>query len=168
MNGGARQATGLLILYPVNQSNQLVVFTLDEQHYALHLASVERVARRVELTPLPKAPEIVLGVINVQGRIIPVVNLRKRFGLAERELHLSEHIILAHTLKRAVALVVDAVKGVMECSEQEVIAAEEILPGLDYLESVTKLEGGLILIHDLGTFLSFEEEKELDAALNQL
>ena len=166
MNGGARQATGLL--YPVNQSNQLVVFTLDEQRYALHLASVERVARRVELTPLPKAPAIVLGVINVQGRIIPVVNLRKRFGLVERGIRLSEHIILAHTLKRAVALVVDAVHGIIERSQQEVIAAEEILPGLDYLEGVTKLEGGLILIHDLGTFLSFEEEKELDAALNQL
>lgn len=166
MNGGARQATGLL--YPVNQSNQLVVFTLDEQRYALHLASVERVARRVELTPLPKAPAIVLGVINVQGRIIPVVNLRKRFGLVERGIRLSEHIILAHTLKRAVALVVDAVHGIIERSQQEVIAAEEILSGLDYLEGVTKLEGGLILIHDLGTFLSFEEEKELDAALNQL
>jgi purine-binding chemotaxis protein CheW len=152
----------------VNPLSPLVVFTLDEQHYALHLAAVERAIRMVEITPLPKAPEIVLGVINVQGRIIPVVNLRKRFGLAERELHLSEHIILAHTLKRAVALVVDAVKGVMECSEQEVIAAEEILPGLDYLEAVTKLNEGLILIHALDTFLSLEEEKELDAALKQI
>ncbi len=97
-----------------------------------------------------------------------LMSRRFRFGLAERELHLSEHIILAHTLKRAVALVVDAVHGIIERSQQEVIAAEEILPGLDYLAGVTKLEGGLILIHDLGTFLSFEEEKELDAALNQL
>jgi purine-binding chemotaxis protein CheW len=152
----------------VNPLSPLVVFTLDEQHYALHLAAVERAIRMVEITPLPKAPEIVLGVINVQGRIIPVVNLRRRFGLAERELHLSEHIILAHTLKRAVALVVDAVKGVMECSEQEVIAAEEILPGLDYLEAVTKLNEGLILIHALDTFLSLEGEKELDAALKQI
>jgi purine-binding chemotaxis protein CheW len=127
----------------VNPLSPLVVFTLDEQHYALRLASVERVARRVELTPLPKALEIVLGVINVQGRTIPVVNLRKRFGLAERELHLSEHIILAHTLKRAVVLVVDAVHGIIERSQQEVIAAEEILPGLDYLEAVTKLKEGL-------------------------
>ena len=168
MNGGARQATGLLILYPVNQSNQLVVFTLDEQHYALHLASVERVARRVELTPLPKAPAIVLGVINVQGRIIPVVNLRKRFGLVERGIRLSEHIILAHTLKRAVALVVDTVNGIIERSDHEVIAAQRILPGLEYVEGVIKLDEGLILIHDLGTFLSLEEEKMLDAAMNQI
>jgi purine-binding chemotaxis protein CheW len=168
VSGGARQATGLLILYPVNQSNQLVVFTLDEQRYALHLATVERVVRMVEITPLPKAPEIVPGAINVQGRIVPVVNFRRRFGLAEGEIRLSDHIILAHTLKRVVALVVDTVNGIIERSDHEVIAAEEILPGLDYLEGVTKLEGGLILIHDLDTFLSFEEEKELDAALNQL
>jgi purine-binding chemotaxis protein CheW len=152
----------------MNQSNRLVVFTLDEQRYALHLATVERGVRMVEITPLPKAPEIVPGVINVQGRIVPVINLRRRFGLAEGEIRLSDHIILAHILKRVVAMVVDAVHGIIERSQQEVIAAEEILPGLDYLEGVTKLEGDLILIHDLGTFLSFEEEKELDAALNQL
>jgi purine-binding chemotaxis protein CheW len=152
----------------MNQSNRLVVFTLDEQRYALHLATVERVVRMVEITPLPKAPEIVPGVINVQGRIVPVVNLRRRFGLAERELHLSEHIILAHTLKRVVALVVDTVNGIIERSDHEVIAAQRILPGLEYVEGVTKLDEGLILIHDLGTFLSLEEEKMLDAAMNQI
>jgi purine-binding chemotaxis protein CheW len=168
VNGGARQATGLLILYPVNQSNQLVVFTLDEQRYALHLVTVERVVRMVEITPLPKAPEIVPGVINVQGRIVPVVNLRRRFGLAEGEIRLSDHIILAHTLKRVVALVVDTVNGIIERSDHEVIAAQRILPGLEYVEGVTKLDEGLILIHDLGTCLSLEEGKMLDAAMNQI
>jgi purine-binding chemotaxis protein CheW len=57
------------------QTQKLVVFTLDEQHYALHLVAVERAVRMVEIALLPKAPKIVLGVINVQGRIIPVVNL---------------------------------------------------------------------------------------------
>jgi purine-binding chemotaxis protein CheW len=150
------------------QLYRLVVFTLDEQHYALHLAAVKRAVRMVEITLLPKAPEIVLGVINVRGRVVPVVNLRKRFGLAERGIRLSDHILLAHTLKRAVALVVDAVHGVVERSQQELILTKEILPGLDYLEGVTQLEEGLILIHDLGTFLSIKEEKELDTALNQL
>jgi purine-binding chemotaxis protein CheW len=71
----------------VDKLNQLVVFAFDEQRYALHLSAVERIVRMVEITPLPKAPEIVLGVVNVQGRIVPIVNIRKRFstGLKSHE-----------------------------------------------------------------------------------
>jgi purine-binding chemotaxis protein CheW len=62
-----------------------------------------------------------------------LMSRRFRFGLAERELHLSEHIILAHTLKRVVALVVDTVNGIIERSDHQVIAAQRILPGLEYV-----------------------------------
>jgi chemotaxis signal transduction protein len=65
----------------MNKSIPLVVFTLDEQRYALHLDAVKRIVRAVEVTPLPKAPQIVLGVVNVQGKVIPVMNLRSRFSL---------------------------------------------------------------------------------------
>jgi len=82
-------------------SNQLVVFTLDAQHYALPLTRVQRVVRMVELTPLPKAPEIVLGVIDLQGNIIPVMSMRRRFGLAEPETSLSDQLIVADTLRGA-------------------------------------------------------------------
>ncbi len=106
----------------MDKLNQLVVLTLDEQRYALHLSAVERIVRVVEVTPLPKAPEIVLGVVNVQGQIIPVINIRKRFCLPEREMNLSDQLIIAHTSRRTVALAADAVSGVVERSEQEVIA----------------------------------------------
>ena len=59
--------------------DQIVVFALDEPRYALPLSAVERVVRAVEITPLPKAPEIVLGVINMQGQVVPAVDIRKRF-----------------------------------------------------------------------------------------
>src|SRR3712207_6774571 len=98
----------------MNNSRRYVVFTLDEHGYALPLSFVERIVRAVEVTPLPKAPEIVLGVINVQGRVIPVVNIRKRFRLPEREIELSDQFIIARTAKRTIALVVDAVGGVAE------------------------------------------------------
>jgi hypothetical protein len=79
----------------------IVVFNLDEQQYALHLAAVERIVRVAEITPVPKAPAIVLGVINVQGQVIPVINIRKRFRLPDREMSLSDHLIIARTAKRA-------------------------------------------------------------------
>jgi len=145
--------------------NQLVVFSLDEQRYALLLSNVERIVRVVEITSLPKAPEIVLGVINVRGEIIPVVNIRKRFRLPEREITLSDHLIIAKTSRRAVALLADRVGQVLEVLENKIISAKKILPAMDYVEGVVKLEDGLILIHDLEKFLSLEEEKALERAL---
>ena len=151
----------------MNSPSHLLVFSLDEQRYALHLPVVDRVVQIVEVTPVPRAPEIVLGVVNVRGRITCVLNIRKRFRLPERETSLSNQLILAHTSKRSVALVVDNVSGLVEHSPQEVIAAEKIVPRMEYVEGAVKLEGGVILIHDLDRFLSLEEERVLDDALKK-
>jgi len=153
--------------------SQCVVFTLDERFYGVRLSVVMRVLRAVEIIPLPKAPPIVIGVINLGGRIIPVVNIRRRFHLPERELEPSDQFIVAMASKhdahegggRILALAVDAVVGVRDLSAQDTTAAETILPGLEYLEGVAKTDQGLVLIHDLETFLSLEEEKALGAIL---
>ena len=145
---------------------QLVVFALEDQRYALHLSTVERIVRAVEMTPLPKAPEIVIGVINVQGRIIPVFNIRRRFHLPEREIELSDQLIIANTARRTVALVVDTVDGVIGRLSEEVTPADQVLPRIEYVEGIVKLENGLVLIHDLDKFLSIDEGTKLDEALN--
>lgn len=145
--------------------DQLIVFFLDGQRYALSLATVEKVVRAVEVTRLPNAPDIVLGIINVQGRVIPLVNIRRRFRLPEREMALTDQIVIAHTARRPVALVVDAVTGVLEYPEREAVAARGILPDIEYVEGVVKLKDGLILIHNLDRFLSLDEETSLDRAL---
>lgn len=121
--------------------------------------------RIVDVTPLPHAPDGVLGVVNVQGRVIPVINVRRRFDLPEREINLTDQMVIAHTARRPVALVVDAVIGVLEYSEQEVVGPQDVLPDLRYVEGVVKLDGELILIHDLDKFLSLEEETALDRAM---
>ncbi len=149
----------------MEQLNQYVVFTLDEQRYALHLSAVERIIRVVEMTSLPKAPDIVLGIVNVEGQIIPVVNIRKRFRLPERELNLSDVLIIAQIPRRTVALVADDASGVIEGSGQDITEAKEILPRMEYVKGVVKLKDGLILINDLESFLSLEEEKALDDAM---
>jgi purine-binding chemotaxis protein CheW len=152
----------------MSKSNQLVVFTLAEQFYALHLSAVQRTIRVLEVTPLPEAPEILLGIVNFQGEIIPVLNIRKRFRLSEQETNLSDQLIIARTSKRHVALIVDAVSGVIERSDQEVVAAERIFPDMKYIEGVVKLEDGLILILDLDKFLSIDEEKAISDQLSGL
>lgn len=144
-----------------------VVFTLDELRYAVYLSSVERIVGMVEITPFPKAPEIVIGVINLQGRIIPVINIRKRFGLPDKETDLNDQLIIGRTSKRTVAMAADAVTGIIGCPDDKVVKAEHILPGAGYIDGVVKLEDGMVLIHDLEKFLSLEEEERLDKALNK-
>jgi purine-binding chemotaxis protein CheW len=150
------------------QIHQLIVFTMDGQRYAVLLSVVDRVVRMVEITPVPQIPEIVLGVINAQGRIIPVVDIRKRFCLPARAPHLSDQLLIARTSKRTVALVVDAVSEVMTLSSKEVVLGETILAHLDCVTGVLKRPDGLILIHDLDRFLSLEEEQGLHDAIDSM
>ena len=152
----------------MNRLIRLVHFNLDDQKYALFLSAIIRIIRVVEITGLPKAPEIVLGVINMHGRIIPVFNIRRRFRLPQREMQLGDQLIIASTSKRTVALLVDSVNDVIEIPEEKIIAGEKILPGLEYVEGVVKTEDGMILIHDLEQFLSLQEEKVLHEALEEL
>lgn len=147
--------------------SRLVVFRLDAQRYALSLAVVERSVRAVEVTGLPNAPAIVLGVINVEGCVLPVLNLRRRFGLPEREISLSDQFLIARTTRRTVVLVVDETQGVIEHPKAEIIGPAQIVPGLGQIQGVVKLPDGLVLIHDLELFLSLEEVNALDAAMAQ-
>jgi len=124
-------------------TNHLLVLTLDEQRYALPLSAVERVVRAVAVTPLPQAPEIVLGVVNVHGQLVPVVNLRKWFHLPQRDIELSDRFIIARTRRQPVIVIADAVAGVQESDTQD----------------------DVILIHDLETCFSLDEEQALQAAL---
>lgn len=143
----------------------LVVFSVDGQRYALGLACVQRSLRVVAITPLPHAPPIVLGIVDLGGVVVPVIDTRKRFGRAPRELRLSDHLVVATTGKRWVALLVDETNGVIQALPESVAPAVEILPGVDLIDGAVKLPDGLVLIHDLGRLLALEEELELDRAL---
>jgi purine-binding chemotaxis protein CheW len=151
----------------MDHEGRFIVFLLAGQRYALPLAAVDKVVRAVEYTVLPKAPDIVLGIINVQGRVIPLVNIRRRFRLPEREVALTDQIVIAHTARRPVALLMDGVSGMLENPEQEIVPARDILPDTDYIDGVVKLKDGLVLIHNLDRFLSMEEATALDQALEE-
>lgn len=152
----------------MSRLRQLVGFSLDNHNYALNLAAVDRIVHVVELAPLPKAPEIILGIINFSGRIIAVADIRRRFRLADKEMGLYDFLVIAKTAKREIAFIADMVTGVIECPEEEVTTADRIVPGLEYLEGVLKLKDGLIFIHDLERFLSLDEENSLDEAMKAL
>jgi len=151
----------------MNKLNKLVVFSLDKQLFALHLSAVERIVRIVGITPLPKAPEYIMGIINFQGKFIPVANVRKLFNLPDRDIELNDQLIIANTSLRTIALWVDSVSDVVERAEEEIFKAKKIFLGVDYVEGVFKFEDGMVLLNDLDKFLTLKEITLLKAALKK-
>lgn len=149
----------------MNSFCQLLVFTIDCRRFALQLKDVVRAVRMVEIAPLPKAPEIVLGAITVQGTIVPVLDMRRRLGLAPRTPELDDHLLIARTSRRTVALIADTVDSLIELAHESIVAPASIVPSMEYVTGVTRLDDGLVFIHDLDSFLSLEEEQTLEASL---
>lgn len=146
---------------------RLVVFGIEGRRYALGLGEVERVLPMVAVSPLPKAPTVALGVINLHGQVVPVLNIRSRFGLPPRHYGLSGHLLVARTHRRILALPVDEVFGVKEVDGWTVTPPGAILPGLGYVVGIVTLSDGLLFIHDLDAFLSLDEEQQLSGALEE-
>ena len=147
--------------------NQIVVFILDDLKYALPLSTVLRVIHVVEMRPLPNAPEIIAGIINVKGEIIPVVDLRKRFKLESREAIAEDNLILTDTGKRHIALWVDSVSGIKEIANEQYVDTKAYIPYSQYIKGVAKIEDEIILIYDLEQCLNLKEEIELTEALDK-
>jgi purine-binding chemotaxis protein CheW len=157
---------GASVPHTLDQNAQWVVFSLDAGRYALPLHSVDRIVWAVHVTALPQAPAVVLGAIDVAGRILPVFNVRQRFGLLQRNIDPADQFLIARTTERTVVLAVDAVIGVFENQSGATIDAGSILPGLAHVRGAIQIADGLVLIHDLEAFLSTEETRALDAAMN--
>lgn len=144
---------------------QLVVWALDAQRYALPLAAVDRVLRAVAVTPLPDAPDIISGIVNVHGEVIPVADLRKRLRLRPRDVALTDLLVLATSATRKVAFFADAVSGMADYPETDIIDAADIVPDMGCIAGVVRLSDGMILIQDLDRFLSLDEARALDRAM---
>ncbi len=144
---------------------EILIFELAEQRYAVALRSVREVVRAVANTPLPRGPAVIHGIINVRGTLVPVFDLRARFGLPPKALEPSDHLIIAWARSRLVALRVDRADWMMDLAPDELQDAATIVPQAEYVDGVAKLPDGLVLIHDLDTFLSDAESEALDEAM---
>lgn len=142
-----------------------VFFKLDGKTYALHLDNVDTILRAVEITPLPKAPDIVLGIINMHGEIIPIVDVRKRFSLRPKKISLTDQIIVVKTSRRKIGIFADSTEGYREIPSEQVINNKKIWKEIEYLDGVIKISDDLVLINNLEKFLLIEEEEQLNKAM---
>lgn len=143
----------------------VLVFEVGGLRYALPASDVRELARAVTIVPLPKAPAIVEGIINVRGRVVPVLDIRARFRLPRRALSHTDHFILAQTDERMVALRADRAVDLTQVDAEDIEEPHALVPGAEYVSGVAKLPDGLVLIHDLRTFLLEAEAAALDAAV---
>ena len=146
---------------------RVIIFRIDDQSYAIPLSDVDRIIRAVEITPLPKAPETVSGVVDYHGKLVPVLSIRKRLNLTQRDISPNDRFILAKTGKRLVLLIADEVDGLTEINADRIIPAKNIVKG-PAIEGIIRGDDGIIYIYDLNTFFTLGEEEMLETAIHRM
>ena len=144
----------------VGEMLQLVTFNLGSEEFALDILLVQEINRRVEITKVPKTPEFVEGVINLRGKIVPVLDLRKRFGLVGHEFTAQSRIIVVNIDNRVLGLLVDSVSEVLQIPAHTIEPPPPLVAGIDaaYIKGIGKLEDRLLILLDLGKVLSANEK----------
>jgi purine-binding chemotaxis protein CheW len=143
---------------------QLVVFILDQEEFACKITDVREVLKMMKITPLPRCLDFVEGVINLRGEVIPVIDLRKRFGLAEAGRTESSRIIIAEVASSLVGLIVDSVSEVIRIPDKQIQETPDRVAGTrtHLILGVGKIEDRLLIILNLEKILTSEEQIALD------
>jgi len=143
--------------------NQIVVFELGSEQYGVGIAAVESIIKLQAITKMPHAPQFVEGVTNLRGKVLPVVDLRRRFGMETREADKNSRIIVINVNGKEVGMVVDGVSEVLTVSGQSVEPAPAITTTIDsaFITGIAKLDKRLVILLDLDRVLSVEEQASL-------
>ena len=148
---------------------QLVMFDLAHEAYGVDIGTVREIIRMQDVTSVPHRPDYVSGVINLRGRITPVVDLRKRFNLPETEISRESRIVVVDIDGQDIGMIVDAVTEVLRISADQIEPPSNMIAagGSDYIVGIAKLESQLVLLLDLERVLTSaqtESSPELLAA----
>ena len=140
---------------------QCVVFELETESYGVDITAIESIIKMQEITKLPHAPAFMEGITNLRGAIVPVLDLRKRFGMDRREPTRDTRIVIANMRGTKVGLIVDAVSQVIRIPEDAIEPPPQMSVTVNsaFIKSVAKLENELIILLDLDRVLNFEERE---------
>jgi purine-binding chemotaxis protein CheW len=154
--------------------NQIVIFELSSEYFGVDIAAVQSIIKVQPITKLPHTPEFVEGVTNLRGKVLPVIDLRKRFNVPAREVDKNSRIIVVSFEQNEVGMIVDEVSEVITVPAGAVEAAPAIATSIDsgFIKGIAKLGANgnsseqterLVILLDLAQVLSTKEQAELPA-----
>ena len=143
--------------------SQWVTFFLDGETYGVDVLQVQEVLRVSEISPVPGAPEYVLGIINLRGNIVTVIDTRQRFGLRPKELDDLSRIIIIEVASNVIGILVDSVAEVVYLHESSMESAPNVGSGEGsrYIQGVCNRENQLLILVDLNKLLADDEWKDV-------
>ena len=145
-----------------DETVQIISFKVGDEEYGLEILKVKEVIKVTEITKLPKAPSFVKGVVNLRGDVIPIIDLREKFGLEKAEESDANRVIVVEIEGKSVGMAVDSVSHVIRINESQ-IDNPPLVGGMtgDYIRGVVKLGDRLIVLINVDKILTSEEKIEL-------
>ncbi len=142
---------------------QLVSFKLGQEEFGIDILKVQEINRMVEITKVPQAPDYCEGVINLRGKVIPVIDLRKKFSMETKERDKNTRIIVCDVDGHVIGMIVDAVEEVLRIPSSTIEPPPSIVTSVssDYINGVAKLEGRLLIFLDISK-IAKEVNQEVD------
>ncbi|MBR3121559.1 chemotaxis protein CheW [Oceanobacillus profundus] len=143
----------------------MIVFQLQDEEYAVPVNQIGSIERQQPITRVPQTLPYVKGVINLRGVVIPIIDLRLRFGMEETDFDANKRIIIAQINEMEVGLIVDVANDVIDIPEELIEPAPEVIGTVnaDYIEGVAKVDNRLLILLDLQKVLSFQDIDVLNA-----
>ena len=142
---------------------QWVTFRLEDETYGINVMQVQEVLRYTEIAPVPGAPEYVLGIINLRGNVVTVIDTRARFGLSNGEVSDNSRIVIIESDKQVIGILVDSVAEVVYLKTSEIDSAPNV--GTDesakFIQGVSNRGGELLILVDLNKLMTDEEWDEI-------
>jgi len=152
----------------LNENNPIlrwVTFKLEKEKYGINVMQVQEVLRVTEIAPVPGAPNYVLGIINLRGNVVTVIDTRSRFGLPTKEMDDSTRIVIIEAEEQVVGILVDSVAEVVDLRLNELDSAPNV--GTDesakFIQGVASLDGELLIIVDLNKLLNDDQWREMSS-----
>lgn len=142
---------------------QLISFMVGKEEYGLEILTVKEVIRIREITRIPKAPVFVKGIINLRGDVIPIIDLREKFGLEIQEYTTMTRVIIVEVDGKSIGMVVDSVSQVIRIAQSEVEPPPPLIGGIsaEYLRGVGKIGEKLIIMLNIDKILTVDEKIDL-------
>jgi purine-binding chemotaxis protein CheW len=142
---------------------QWVTFQLEQETYGINVMQVQEVLRYTEIAPVPGAPDYVLGIINLRGNVVTVIDTRSRFGLCPSEVSDNSRIVIIEAEKQVIGIMVDSVAEVVYLRASEIDTAPNVgtEESAKFIQGVSNRDGQLLILVDLNKLLSDEEWDEM-------